>query len=182
MKTYATIREAAIAALAQAVPLAQKNGWEYGGFIRQQGTRYYPVLPPSTVKSAIGVTLSPQLAQITGEKDEDKALMLGVIRKHHYNLVSTYHVHGCDWTVENTNGKKLHGESVAMEFSGQDLMMGKKWGFKQTYIAVACTGNVYENPELTREEEIALRFVDLLEMGGETGKAGVLVGNIRDAT
>lgn len=188
MKTYRTIEAAAIAGLAEAVPLAQTNGWEYGGFIRMIGGRYVP-LAPITSKEAGGVSLQSQEDELTGGEEKIgtfkpphhaplekqiaayRAWVTGVSKS--IGVVSSYHTHGCDWDNHQS-------EPNARVFSLADLMITWANSWEASYIAVACTGNVYRSPPVTSDVFfrgfLAHTLLGTMQIG--EGKLGTLVGNI----
>jgi hypothetical protein len=123
MKTFKTVREAAIAALHEAVPLSAKSGFEYGGFIlRIKGG--YTYTKAYTDKQTGNVTIA----------EEDFSIPRGAV------TISDYHTHPC---------RKMLGKELGFFdkfFSPEDIRSSLYFkDFDTAYVAPTCSGLVYES-------------------------------------
>lgn len=130
METYKTIREAAIVGTRQAIKLAQRDGWEYGGVVLYNGDEFY-VSDIVTQKSDAGVDLETaypkefQVPRLSKEQFAD-------FRK---KVVAFFHVH-----VPYSDGTLI---SVTDMFSGQDVVAAIRLR-TLAYLGDGENGDVYE--------------------------------------
>lgn len=185
MQTYDTVRQAALAALAQAVPLANQNRWEYGGFIMQVGERFSYSAPfTSRQEDKVRMT-EPLLSLLRLPESPDGIALSDIPLLKKAGIVSSYHVHLSD--QEKTD---------PTVFSYDDIKSMVMLGFATTYIAVGGTGEVYEAtrdtdrmalvypnypPDVKTEmEEMLFRIFVSIRFPEAIGAEGPLIGNIRD--
>lgn len=132
MTTYKTVREAAIAGTREAIRLARRDGWEYGGAILPYGDAFI-VSDIVTSKDPHSVHLGdsiPQLLNIPFKSAEDKRAAVPAF----------FHVH-----------IKESGEDRWNEyFSGHDLKnaVGNR---NLSYLGVTDTGKVFELNAASRD-------------------------------
>lgn len=176
-KTFATMDEAAIAALTVAIPLARRDKWEYGGYIIKV-PRGFSFTKPQTTQKTMYVDLSTQWEKLTGKAFPAgvKAMTEAVAKfradSKAAGIVSTYHVHGCDWTLED--GKKMIAEGPDQNveprgFSFGDLVSDFRMGLAHGYVGVACDGSVLRSNYTTTNP------IKAMLLGGAPGD---LIGHI----
>jgi hypothetical protein len=161
MKYFTTMRQAAIAASAVAVPLTRQTGFEYGGLILK-GPKGFSFTAPETShsKGSLDPTLIyrkyvPDLPPIV-RKPQQSAI---VKKLRNAGVVSFYHVHPCDT-----------GESDATYFSIDDMNTAVLLGHDAAYMAVACNGKVYEATKNTPPVFPDGPFFDPAAIGDLIGK------------
>lgn len=123
MKVFKTVREAAIAALREVMPLSKRKGYEYGGFIlsSEGGYTYTKAV---TDNSDGNVNL-----------DEDRfTIPRGFVK------VSDYHTHPCRPAGYGGKGAGYFDQF----FSPTDMQSLLLNNFETTYMAPTCSGKVYE--------------------------------------
>lgn len=135
MQKFKTVREAAIAGSAVANPLSSKTGYEYGGLILKAG-KGFTYTPPGTSQSSSHIVPADIFAPYVPEykaliKAGNRHALASALKK--ASVVAFYHIHPCD-----------HGADMARYFSGGDMMSMLISGFSTSYMAVNCTGVVYE--------------------------------------
>jgi hypothetical protein len=131
MKTYPTLQTAAVAALAEAIPLAARDRWEYGGYLIEVSHGEYTYSTPITSKDAHHVELTPQLNELLGRPEGILTTEVDLVRK--AGIVANYHVH--------LSGLPNGAPTV---FSGADMGMMVTLKHATCYIGVDDTGEVYE--------------------------------------
>jgi len=152
MKLYATIDEAAIAALTAALPLARRDHWEYGGYILKKGEEF-TFTPPYTSRESGAVSLQKPWEELTGElypEGEVTKEMAGQFRATtaKAGMASSYHIHGCDWRFPDGEQMIATGPKQNVNpwgFSAGDMIGDLLHGFKHGYLAVVCDGKVYRS-------------------------------------
>lgn len=162
METYKTVREAGIAGTREAIRLALRDSWEYGGLILRQGNEFI-VAGPITDKD-IGSIDSSRL--LPGGLD-----MAGIRKL----VAGAYHVHvaaddaGKDSWPAKHNSSYLSGNDVA---SGLQLMV-------PVYLGYTGTGKIFET-DFTSRETLKRTTVDSLNLFNECPKCidpvAVLIG------
>lgn len=146
MQTFKTIRLAAIAGCKEANPLTKKTGWEYGGLIlKADGGFVYQA--PHTSESTGHIDPGPLFREYipsysARQKRKDIPAIIRKIKD--AGIVSFYHIHPCD--AETDWGR------LSKYFSAGDMIGMITSGFPSAYMAVNCTGTVYEATPDTRLE------------------------------
>lgn len=139
MQVFKTVREAAIAGSKEAVPLTRQTGYEYGGLIMTVNGGY-TYTSPETSHAESHTDFGPIFATyihgfpLDGVEPSRIPYWTAKIRK--AGIVSVYHTHPCN--------KDTLGEKLAVYFSEADMRGLMRDGFKTAYMAVACSGKVYE--------------------------------------
>lgn len=189
MKTYKTIESAAFAALAEAIPLAQQHRAEYGAFIVGTPETGYYYTPPvtshdphsldmtETFHSLTNNAMNPMPAWVTQGMDDPisrtmATMIYNTVIATQHHIVSHVHTHGCNWTPGQS-------EDNAQMFSGTDLVQTVAQGFKRTYLGVACSGDVFESPDINRQTfQMGLISMMILGEASFIGRKGKWIGNI----
>jgi hypothetical protein len=159
---FDTAREAAIAGLQIAIPLARKNRWEYGGYVLYAPNGKFTYGDIVTSQDQHGVSLETaapkELKDLSDALDAKKGLtreerkeeIKRLNEKSREYIIGAFHVH-------ITDGKDEDGDDVgpsSLYFSGTDIVSAAraKW---IAWLGHTATGKVFELDGRTQESMLA---------------------------